>query len=434
MWCGARTTVGPRMEFSGGTGLNPRSVARISTADEELQRLVNELAGLIDSPTDPAEGLETWGASLRRRHAIAAAMRSLAQAHRLQGSPDDAARIYEIALDIGPRIHEYDNAELQGRPAVPLDIALDLGSLLNTQPQLDREQVRFRSLEEELLEEKNLHYARGDLPMIQRFHTVLGLMYADRGRWEAGWRAAPYHLGRAVKTAQQIARRDAREYQPLPHLTRTYAEGLRRTGNADDAVNLDLDAATGYLDLNMLGEVDSTLDSATDLSGGAPESTMKRLKELENVLEIRREIRQLPPERLRGSQRGEIRDPESAWKRAGDQTVLHPRFVNRQRFRAETELGLKYWWAGDRENGLRLQREALTWIRSHPGATAADFRGVLEGPVFGLDLDRLEAWGIGQAEVRDETILTPEALRGVDWSKLNRRDRDGPGRGGNGSR
>jgi tetratricopeptide (TPR) repeat protein len=200
-----------------------------------------------------------------------------------------------------------------------LDLYGDLAALYANRPELDPEGRRFEELENALFHGKGEAYRSEDLEAIQRFHTVLGLIYAERGRWDAGWepKGAVFQLSHAIRTAEQRQERGEAPYQPQARLNALLAEGYRATGD-DRAPEQYLEAARAYLDTDDVDRAAEMLSAARQLPAGErPE-----VRELEGVVRAR--------SRLSG-------DPSSVCPTAeGLFAALEhsePEFVSRQRFK-----------------------------------------------------------------------------------------------------
>lgn len=342
-----------------------------------------ELKARLDDPAAPKIEFDYWLSSLPRRHVGASALRALAQHERLAGRSGNASSLYAEALTMAPEYHAYSEGELRDRPLVRLEAALDTAALFQANPGLDPDGQKFRRLEQELLDEKTMAYAESNLPVMEKYHTVLGLIYAEQGKWRPdNWRAAPYHLERAVSTAQRIAGRDRAEYQPLPHLTRLLADGWSKSDptKLDRARQLYVEAAQGYLDANDLSAADTMLKQTRELSDRLNKPDPAGYQGLETVLDDRKRIRAL--------ERGDFNSGASAggdpteWLKATAGGDLDPAFLQRQQVRLLDELSSKAYSVGATDDAARLKNQALEQLRSVPGATCGDLQRMLDSPVL----------------------------------------------------
>jgi tetratricopeptide (TPR) repeat protein len=341
-----------------------------------------ELKARLDDPAAPTVPFDFWLSSLPRRHIGASALRALAQHERLAGRSGNAAALYAEALEMAPEFSAYSEDSLRNRPLVRLETALDTAALFQANPELDPGGRKFRRMENELLSEKNMAYAESNLPVMEKYHTMLGLIYAGQEKWETdNWRAAPYHLERAVATAQRSAGRDPGEYQPLPHLTRMLADGLTLTGtnHYDKARQLYLDAAQGYLDADDLSAADTMLKQTHQLSERLAKPDPVGYGGLEAVLEDRKRIRTLTPDDFRSGAEAGARAAD--WLRPPTAGDLDPVFRQRQSVRMLEDLSTKADSVGATADAARIRKQAFEQLRAAPGATREDLQRVFKSPV-----------------------------------------------------
>jgi tetratricopeptide (TPR) repeat protein len=166
------------LESQMGT-LSPASLRRLPSSVVDRSKALSELRPWIENP--PGPDFVYWQGSFLRRHIAASALRALGQYQRISGQPEQAVNLYQKSLNLAPPYYVYTE-ELRDRPIVGLDAALDLAALFQAFPRLDPKGEQFRKLENELLEEKTMAYVEKNLVAVQKFHTVLGVIYAERGR------------------------------------------------------------------------------------------------------------------------------------------------------------------------------------------------------------------------------------------------------------
>ena len=185
----------------------------------------------------------------------------------------------------------------------------------------------LRALEGRLFEIKGGAYESHDLAAMQRMHAVLGTIYDERGIWTSSnpARNATFQYSRLVRVAKE---REAKEgiFQPLPHYAAKAAEGLRRAGKTREARELEIEAASGYLELDALEEAQRAITRAS--SGGAEDDA--RVVALRRIATYRAAIPELATTR-------ELTLP--AWSTVGG--PLDPDFVARQEFRALSDLAAR---------------------------------------------------------------------------------------------
>jgi len=199
------------------------------------------------------------------RYAASAVGKSAADALLVAGERAKAYTLYDRAMTEGflPREQEQI-AELKGLPVVYLDAAVQMARISTA----DGDKAGFTTVEQRLFSEKFRGYESQNWKAIQRMHTVLGTIYAERNQWtsENPLTNATFQLTQAIDAAKH---REEIEHvvQPLPYLHETLANGYRSQGNADLAAKEDLAAARDYLDVDALkaaGKVLSRTKSTTN--------------------------------------------------------------------------------------------------------------------------------------------------------------------------
>ncbi|HKJ01123.1 MAG TPA: hypothetical protein VJ997_01675, partial [Longimicrobiales bacterium] len=237
-------------------------------------RAVQDLAAYLDDPMSRPGADNWWLQGEDRTEAMAGAGLALGDGWVANGSYAWADSCWNVALRlVGPDA------------TTAIDLARELSLLYFRVPSLDPDGRRFRSLEDRLFSQKGGAIIRGDLPAAQRFHTVLGLIYASTGRWRGdGARNATYQLEHALQTAAARDRTQS-SYQPLGGmrelLGRAYAESDRRGGAAETY----LAAARAYLDSDQPRDAQRSLEQAQE--AGSP---MESVAALTRVLDVRRRI------------------------------------------------------------------------------------------------------------------------------------------------
>jgi hypothetical protein len=108
--------------------------------------------------------------------------------------------------------------------------------------------------------------ASGDLEAAQRYHTTLGLIYAERGVWTSAIQArnAEQQLSWALDKADERQQRQ-RFYQPLPELRQLLARHLDSTGHRASAGQRSSETARAYLDVDDLSSADAAAQYAVRL-------------------------------------------------------------------------------------------------------------------------------------------------------------------------
>lgn len=336
----------------------------------------SELAAVVTAEASPpARGaIAWWLEDPSRRDAIARVLRF--KALDLRASADRsggderrerlqaAIGFFTAAVDVAPPFEVYLDPELAESTNTKLDAATDLVALhhsLRDEPELELvSAVSADELEEMtdiLFSGKAGAYASRQLAAIQRYHTVLGLIFYETGRFTSGWADnATYQLEHALSVASRIAREDETRYRPLPDLQRALADVYRHEGRQADSARTYLDAAMGYLETDDLSAAEETLGLARAHGDDSP-----RADGVAAVLAGRQAIASRGIDVLRTSPAASpaIAAPELAWVADPASLALPSRFLDGQRFKALADLGTLLGGAGDGDAARYYNATAL---------------------------------------------------------------------------
>lgn len=228
-------------------------------------RLINDIAGLsckVPALTRLEKNIvNTWELSLdgtwwsendRRRFYYLALQKSWADHLLSKGEKKDAMQLYLATRSDARKIRDVSK-EIYGRNNVlEMESVVQLARLYSDK-KLNPRGDNFTRLERELFAGKGGAYQRGDLPDIQKFHTVLALIYVERGQWQGGYaQNATFQLEHAIATAKKRSRSDAGAYRPLPHLHRYLATAYLKSKRLEKAADANLNAAIDYLETDNL--------------------------------------------------------------------------------------------------------------------------------------------------------------------------------------
>jgi tetratricopeptide (TPR) repeat protein len=413
--------------------LSQAGLSRVPAGTIRDGAAVRELMACFENPTNPSLEFQFWRSSTLRQHICASALRTMAEQQRRANAPTNAAALLKQARKVAPEFYAYGR-ELKGRPMVGLDSALDLAALSQAFPILDPNGEELAHLEFELLGSKNAAYAEQDLTAMQKFHTVLGLIYAERGRWDSdGLRAAPYHLRRAVSTAQQLAQRSPAEYKPFPHLTRILAEGLVARTNADLATarTLCLDAAQGFLDEDDVNGAEQMLGKVQDLSLKLGKPMPKSYDDLETLVRFRKLAGALRPSDLKvapGASGAEYKIGTNSLSGVVHSTSLDPAFLQRQTVRGLNDLTIKARGLGADAVADQLHKVTVEQLQTRPGVTWEDYRKVAASSAgSGARIKRVELMVQDPKSSKDPELKPSQRLLTVDdLKRASKAGKQGP--------
>jgi hypothetical protein len=172
-------------------------------------------------------------------------------------------------------------------PDIFYQLASELAMLYTKYASLDPGGKKFKELESELFSGKGEAYMAVNKEAILKFHTSLGLIYAERNQWRGGrFQNGIYQLTNAIDRAP--------EAKNTAYLKVLLAKGQLNNEQVDQARRLLVDAAASYLNDDNFASVESVL-ARYDSIGGAPNTQYTLIKQLTI---FRKDIDQLPEKKL----------------------------------------------------------------------------------------------------------------------------------------
>lgn len=330
----------------------------------EMQRLFTESVG--------PDSIRWWSSELEAMQAAAEFLRVRARDELHAGRLDTSAALLDLGLFIAPSFEHYAGPPLEGRDWIVLDVATDLARIQLTaegsdaEEQISRIASDFRDIESMLFRDKGAAIRARDFRAMQKFHTTLALLYAEREepRWNGDHVAdgALFQLAAALNAAKR-REDEGFPYQPLPRLKRLLAQGKWETSEGNDrgkreAYDLTLDAVEAYLDLDNLNESDATLQLAATRR---PDSVTgpDRHHRLRSIIALREAVERLDKDAIEAGAHARIAGVMDTILSAPDGSAESARFVSRQRFKALADLGEKVAQAGRVIDGIEFQRAAM---------------------------------------------------------------------------
>ncbi|MBA4410923.1 MAG: hypothetical protein C0397_16050 [Odoribacter sp.] len=262
----------------------------------------------------------------------------------LDGNVKNAVQLLETALRIAPEFYVYDgDPMLKIYFPVKMDISIELARLYNRYPKLDLNHAKFDQLIFELFNEKSAHYLKNDLESIQKSHTMLGLIYADRNVWESSWGPANaiFQLEHAISIQKEIERKNPEKFKPIPSIYQMLSKGYKQTNRPEMESRALIDAAAGYLDLDNLSTADSILQKAKNISLQDVEYYQK-LKELGLIKTIRLNIRNGNYDFKNGNAKSLEKNITEGDLFKMTNLKIDNSFLNRQKFKILADMGSKF--------------------------------------------------------------------------------------------
>ena len=396
--------------------ISPRSLGILPPAWKHPA--VADLARYLATPDQPPSG-NWWTRVLPTRNALAGVALAIGHERLGRGDSPGARARWATGLAFAPEYDAYQFAsELKGGWIVRADLESELASLYFKYPGLDPQQREFSRLVQDLFAGKVQVIQLGDREAIQRFHTVLGLIFAQRGQWTASpsYMGAIYQLDNAIKTAD--GRQSERGPQPLPELKALLAEGYAAAGRPPGARATYIQAAAAYLDTDDLPKARAMLDRAKRISA-APQPA-------EPALEALVTSRSAIPGATTAdivSEGGVRKSAAYAWIFGASLPGVNAEFLARQRFKALADLSARAHDLGATPAATRYAAEALNSSVKDVGALIdfgdlARLRSVRNTVTAPVRLDQTrgttpgKTWLLsvpGEASAR-QTAVSPEVV------------------------
>jgi len=305
-----------------------------STCNQEIQRLLTKVAD--------AGSMGWWTSNVYRSHIVATLLYRMEATELIAGNVSSAVKLLETALEIAPEFYDYDHPKLKNYYPVKMDVVVELSRLYNRYPNEDLDNSKYDEMIRQLFNEKSAHYLQNDQEAIQKSHTMLGLIFADRGIWTSDWYAgnAIFQLKNAIRFQKQIESANPEKFKPIPSIYQLLAEGYEKTNQQQLVPNTLLDAAAGYLDLDNLSMADSLISKAGN-AGNQSVELKQKLGELHSIAQMRLDIRN-------DAYNFKSSDVDQLEKTvAGSKVFTMPvpeqdqSFLNRQKFKILADLGAK---------------------------------------------------------------------------------------------
>jgi len=344
--------------------ISEESLQSLPNEDKWDSSAIKELRRLLKNPKKTR--LKWWVSDEYQSYVAASVMKALGNHFLMRGKFIDSENIFDLAHEAAPKNH----------PFIILDIKSELASLYHKYPSLDPQGRKLRALIGSLFIGKGEAYERGDLDAIQRYHTILGLIYSERGQWwtsEGQADNAIFQLKYALNTAWRRARKDDKNFQPLPHLQSLLAKGYSIERRKKEAFSTYVDAAIGYLDLDSLEKSEEMIRKANTFFNEVNARARKKLKETKKILKSRQRIPDLQRKNIVSTSVEYFgKMGNFNWLYDPNNLSLNKSFLGRQRFKAFADLGNLASKLEAHQEALRLQTHAMEIIKKENILTNMD--------------------------------------------------------------
>ncbi len=341
---------------------------------------------------------------LKATRLITAAERSGLSSGDRRDAQRNAINYLTAAVEIAPKYYAYLGSDLAESSNTKLDAATSLVTLHHSL-KAGSDPIGLSGISEQELKEmttvlfdgKGGAYAAGQLKDIQRYHTVIGLIYYETKRDTSGGADnATFQLQHALRTADRIARKNPRQYEPLPELRMLLADVYQRQGKTQDSGREFLAAAMGFLEKDNLRNAGKALDNAkqrnTDITAVA------------SVLQGRKAVQAEGAALLKAQPGGNtVRlDPKLSWLQKPETLNLPERFIEGQKFKILTDLSKQIDKTEDKALANSVNELALE---------AASKNKVLTSPSDVMRIQQLEV-NIRQSNIQSP-IFKPVQIEGI---------------------
>lgn len=266
-----------------------------------------------------------WGESIQRRDALAVAALSIGRASTNAGKSVNAQYQFLCGLQVAPPVDAYFSSELER--LTPLDLVTELVWLQVKHPkELDPSGRKLNKFIGIMFEGKGGAYEARDLVAIQRHHSVLGPIFAERKQWKKGqgnFDNAIFQLKNAIRVAGQ-REKESGFHQALPGLKALLADGYQAVGEPENEQKARVNAVAAALDSDDLRGAETQLAALTGIPSGEAAGNMGR--QLAEILEARR------------AAAGGNAAVEPAWATASELEGVNANFLRRQQFKLLADL------------------------------------------------------------------------------------------------
>ena len=302
-----------------------------------------------------------WQQNERRYFFYQALQKSWADYLLSTGAKKEAMELYRSCRKESRYLRDYSE-EIYGRNGVlEMEILIQIARLYGDKS-LDRDGENFRILERELFEQKGEAYRSEDLESIQKFHTILGLIYVDRKKWEGGYaKNARFQLSNAISTAKRRAEIDPSVYTPLPHLYKYLGDTYTAIGNDDRAADAYLNAAIDYMETDNLSISQKMIDLAEKhIDRQSNRKTLKKRSEVVSILSTRKSISKLDASAFSKDNQQYFRNDSKFQWLTNSRLIktVESSVLERQRFKVLADLRAQAIKVGAMDESNTLQTEA----------------------------------------------------------------------------
>ncbi|HZM70385.1 MAG TPA: tetratricopeptide repeat protein [Candidatus Cryosericum sp.] len=314
--------------------LSPSSLGEIGSAGSS--DAVKALSAYLEHPMAPPTGDSWWMKTPRRRDVIGQVALSLGAQWQSRAEADKAEGLWRAGLEIAPPYATYVQGVLRLSRCVRVDLERALAGLYSSRPALDPAGRKVSTVVNELFEGQGMRHELSDLEGIQRIHTTLGTIFAQKKAWggRGDAHSAVFHLEHALDTAKKREKASG-FHQPLADVKGLLVQAYKGARMEMEAAGMAFEAVLSYLDEDDLEKARDMLGFIKAQSAAPGLSSGRETTWLVNLVGLRKEAQAsaaVPQAGGGGTSEG-IDTDLPAWLEGNEPSTLPAEFLQRQRFK-----------------------------------------------------------------------------------------------------
>ncbi len=331
-----------------------------SSSYEPLKELQSQI-DLWASGTDPelaTKNLKWWTSTPEKYFYFLAFEKSYADYQLNYDDPKYAIRTYEYILNILWSKQDYSKPIYGREDVLMTDLIIALARIYNN-PKYKSEN-KWKGLESHIIQEKGRSYETNDLVNQQKFHTILGQIYFERGEFDGGiFKNAKFQLYNAIEVSERRAENNPQTYRPMPNLHQLLAMVYDTLKENENAYNSYVNASLGYLESDNLRKSGEMIKAAS-VRNQQKTFNESKFSAVNTIYKARVQIPQLDKSSFDENQSNDIKkDAQYEWlSDKSIEDVIAKDVVERQRFKVLSDLSVRAAEVEAPEASAKLSEEA----------------------------------------------------------------------------
>ncbi len=335
--------------------------AGLDTVSYEPIKELRSQINLWVSGTDPesaTNNLKWWASTPEKYFYFLAFEKSYADYQLNYGDPKYAILTYEYILNILWSKQDYSKSIYGREDVLMTDLIIALARIYNN-PKYKSED-KWKRLESHIIESKGRAYETNDLVNQQKFHTILGQIYFERGEFEGGiFKNAKFQLYNAIEVSEQRAENNPQTYHPIPNLHQLLAMVYDTLKEKENAYNSYVNASLGYLESDNLRKSGEMIQAAS-VRNQQKTFNESKFSAVNTIYKARVQIPQLNKANFDETQNSDIKkDAQYQWlSDKSIEDVIAKDVVERQRFKVLSDLSVRAAEVEATDASAKLSEEA----------------------------------------------------------------------------